>query len=408
MGRIGKRPPAVVAVMSYSGLAIVRSLARQGVKVYAVAGKKNEIGMSSRYAETIVLPNILRREEDVVEGLLNVARYIGEPAVLFPTGDALVLPVSRNREVLGNHYNFTIPEPELVEKLVSKDGLAGIVEEGQLPAPRSITVMDKAELDDASQAVAYPVILKPVYSASWYLPEMVSLIGVRKVIVVENKEQLHRWYAKVSAVDPRVVLQDFIPGADSDLYYTCGFFNKAGEPEAIFAGRKLRLTPIHFGSASFVESIRDKSLVQATTDLLTPLGYRGLFGVEFKQDSRDGIFKIIEVNVRFGLWDGLARRCGIDLAYLAYSREAGLPYTVNPDYHTGVKWLCFHRDLDAFLDYRKEGLLGFWSWIRSFFGETEHAVFAWDDPLPALVEIGNIIREKGNALLSRLKRVIAK
>jgi predicted ATP-grasp superfamily ATP-dependent carboligase len=399
----GTIPPAVVVTMSYSGLAIVRSLARRGVKVYAVASSKDEVGMASRYARPIVFRNILRSERDTVRGLLNLAQIINRSAVLFPTGDALVLPISRNRKILSKYYKFLMPEQDIVEKLISKEGLAGIIEKGKLPGPRSKTIVNKAELDCVSRAVTYPILMKPAYSASWYLPELVKLIGVRKAIVVESRNQLEQLYGIVMTVDPRVILQEIIPGEDSRLYYICGYFNEEGKLEAVFAGQKLRVTPIHFGSASFVKSVRDETLLKATVDLMEPLGYKGLFGVEFKKDIRDGIFKIIEVNVRWGLWDGLAGRCGIDLAYLAYAREAGLPYKVNPIYRTGVKWLCFRRDLDAYLDYRKEGLLTIRSWIKSLLGETEHAVFAWDDLCPIIFECRDIIRQKGKSLLARLR-----
>ena len=366
-------PPAVVVTMSYSGLALARSLAKKGVKVYAVAGSKNEVGMSSRYVKSIVAPNIIKSEKDTVKFLLELAGSIGEKAVLFPTGDAIVLPISRNREILEKYYKFLMPKPEVVEKLVSKNGLSEVIEEKKLPGPFAKVIMNKNELESMGENITYPVLMKPAYSASWYLAEMVNLIGVRKVIVIENKKELEEWYNKVSPLDPRVILQELIPGEDANLYYVCGYYNKEGKLEAIFAGQKLRVTPIHFGSASFVKSVYDEELFRATSELLEPLGYKGLFGVEFKKDIRDGKYKIIEVNVRWGLWDGLARRCGIDLGYLAYAREVGLSYTVNPQYRTGVSWLCFRRDLDAFLDYKKEGRLGFFPWIKSFLGETEQA-----------------------------------
>jgi predicted ATP-grasp superfamily ATP-dependent carboligase len=223
---------------------------------------------------------------------------------------------------------------------------------------------------------------------------MVELIGVRKVIICSDPVELERWYGKVSQVDPRVVLQEMIPGGDDSLYYVCGYFRSDGELEAAFAGRKMRLTPIHFGSASFVRSVYDEELLQLSAKLLGPLKYKGLFGVEFKKDPRDGVYKIIEVNARWGLWDGMAARCGIDLAYLAYAREVGLPYVVEPRYRDGVKWLSFRRDLDAFIDYRREGALSVGRWLSSLLGETEYAVFAADDPGPVIPEFKAILKEK--------------
>ncbi len=402
MPRSSKLPPAVVAVMSYSGLAVARSLGRRGIKVYGLANSDNEVGMTSRYITPVVIPDLLSSEDNTVDHLVGLAKKLDEPAVIFPTGDAIILPLSRHRDTLRRYYRFTIPDHDTAEKLISKAGLSEIIAERNIPGPRSETVNSPDDFQAAIQNISYPVLMKPIYSASWYLSKMVELIGVRKVIICDSVDELGRWYEKVSRVDPRVVLQELIPGDDDCLYYACGYFNSDGKLEAIFAGQKLRLTPIHFGSASFVKSVYDEKLFQVTTDLLAPLGYRGLFGVEFKKDPRDGIYKIIEVNVRWGLWDGMAARCGIDLAYLAYAREVGLPYSFDPIYREGINWLSSRRDIDAFIDYWREGSLSPLSWVRSLCSETEHAVYAVDDPQPAIAEIKAILREKVGSRLSRL------
>jgi D-aspartate ligase len=397
-------PPCVVATMSYSGLAMARSLARRGVRVLGVGSSRHDIGMTSRFLTPVVYPDILRSEQDTIDALLDLARQIGEPAVFFPTGDALVLPLSRHREKLAPHYRFLIPAPAVVERFLTKSGLADTILELGIPGPRSTAVLDPASLAAVEDQLRYPVLIKPVFSASWYRAEMVERIGNVKVLVAENRDELRRGYGLVAPLDPQVVLQELIPGEDARLFYTCGYFGADGTLEAIFAGQKLRVTPAHFGSASFVASVRDERLVEATRRLLEPLGYQGLFGVEFKLDPRDGEYKVIEVNVRWGLWDGLSRRCGLDLGYLAYARLAGLPYKVEPDYRTGVRWISLQRDLDAFQEYRKEGSLSTWDWIKSLPGETEHATFAWDDPVPGLVELNGIVKQKLRGAWNRLRR----
>lgn len=402
-GRARAGPPAVVATMSYSGLAMARALARRGVRVYGVGSSPDDVGMSSRYLKPVVYPEILRSEQDTVTALLDLAARIGEPAVFVPTGDALVLPLSRHREELAPHYRFLIPSREVVERFLTKSGLADTLLELDIPGPRSTIVLNPATLEAVEGRLRYPVLIKPVYSASWYRAGMVERIGNVKVIVAENGEELRRGYGLVAPLDPQVVLQELIPGEDSRLYYTCGYYGADGNLEAIFAGQKLRVTPAHFGSASFVTSVRDDRLVEATRRLLEPLGYQGLFGVEFKLDPRDGEYKVIEVNVRWGLWDGLSRRCGLDLGYLAYARLAGLPFQPAAAYRTGVRWISLHRDLDAFQEYRREGALSTWDWIKSLPGETEHATFAWDDPVPGLVELNGIVRQKLHGAWNRLR-----
>jgi D-aspartate ligase len=388
--------------MSYSGLAVVRSLGRRGIKVYAVGCSPDEVGMRSRYATPIVIPNFIRSEEDAVRNLTKLARAIGKPAVLFSTGDAIVLPVIRNRDKLSQYFKCLMPSNNTAEALVSKAGLAEIISHYGLPGPRASVVHSAEGLDSAFEHVGAPALMKPVFSASWYRQAIVDRIGVRKAFVSETIDDIRSSYNRFADIDPLVILQEYIPGDDDSLYYVCGYFNANSEMEAVFAGRKVRLTPVHYGSASFVESVYDESLFEAAYNLLAPLGYRGLFGVEFKKDTRDDIFKIIEVNVRWGLWDGLAARCGIDLAYLAYARETGIPYDFNPHYRSGVKWVSLRRDIDAFLDYRKEGALALGGWLKTLLGENEPAVFALDDPRPSIDESAAIMHEKFGSIRSKL------
>src|SRR5678816_403490 len=161
-----------------------------------------------------------------------------------------------------------MPEKNVVELLVSKEGLSQIIAERNLPGPRAVTVHNRAELDKTLKSVAFPVLMKPVYSTSWYLKETVERIGNRKAIVCNDSSELCAYYEKVSEVDPQVILQEVIPGDDPCLHYVCGYFEKDGRLAAVFAGQKVRVTPLHFGSASFVVSVRDEALLKAAQDLL--------------------------------------------------------------------------------------------------------------------------------------------
>jgi len=400
---IGSDPlPAVVAVMSYSGLGIVRSLGRRGIPVYAIADSPEEVGMTSRYATAVVTPKIIESEEHTIQDLIQLGKRIGRPSVLYATGDSVVLPVSKYRDELKKYYRFLMPDHSVVERLLTKSGLSGAIEELKVPGPRSVIIHNPEKFAESASILEYPVIIKPIFSASWYRHEVTDVIGVRKAILCNDAAEATSWYEKLRPVDPRIILQELIPGDDSELYYVCGYYNRDGVLETAFAGRKLRLTPIHFGSASFVESVPGDELVPAADRLLSPLGYKGLFGVEFKKDPRDGVYKVIEVNVRWGLWDCLSARCGADLAYLAYAREAHVPYRCTRAYRLGVRWVSSRRDLDACIDYHREGSISGLSWMKCLFGETQHAVFACDDVQPAIREVAVMMNDKLSGIRSRL------
>jgi predicted ATP-grasp superfamily ATP-dependent carboligase len=131
-------------------------------------------------------------------------------------------------------------------------------------------------------------------------------------------------------------------------------------------------------------SIEDAALERISIDFLEKLNYRGLGGLEFKRDARDGKLKLIELNARYGLWDALGQRCGVDTAYMAYLDAIGEKLPDPARARTGVKWISISRDLSALRGYRREGSLGIRDWVQTLPGEKMWAVFAWDDPMPAI------------------------
>lgn len=145
-----------------------------------------------------------------------------------------------------------------------------------------------------------------------------------------------------------MIVQELIQGPDENLTYISFYLNRKSEPLAIFAGRKFRVIPLGFGSASYVRSFHDPELVDPTLRFLRGAQYRGLGGLEFKKDSRDRRYKLIEFNTRFGMWDGLGVRCGVDMPYIAYCDALSQPLELQFVYREGVIWWDWQRDVRAF------------------------------------------------------------
>jgi predicted ATP-grasp superfamily ATP-dependent carboligase len=344
--------------------------------------------MDSRYCRPIIAPDIRRSPDHFLEFLLNFGRGLRAPAVLFPTGDPAVVLFSRARSELSRYFRIVMPAHSLVMRLLTKDGLASLARERGVAAPQSLVPGDRASLEKAAGALTYPVILKPAYSHAWLTPQAMEVVGSgTKAVRCERPEELLSWYDRLAAFDPGLVVQELIPGSDERLVYFCFYLNREGAPLGIFAGRKLRVLPPGLGSASVAESMDDPELTRLSIDLLTKIGYRGLGGVEFKRDPRDGVYKLIEFNARFGLWDSLGARCGVNLAYIAYRDALGLSVEPRLWYRTGVKWISFERDAAAYNGYRKRNELTAVKWLRSLRGEKQWAVLAWDDPRPFLSSV---------------------
>ena len=116
----------------------------------------------------------------------------------------------------------------------------------------------------------------------------------------------------------KILIQELIPGGPRHLFSFCPLF-KDGQVLAGITGRRARQHPMDFGHAStYAESIKVPELEIMGTKFLKAIKYYGLAEVEFMQDPRDGIFKLIEVNPRIWGWHTLAVGSGVDLPYLLF------------------------------------------------------------------------------------------
>ena len=383
------KPPAVVLSLYYSGLALVRSLGRQSVPVYAMDHTATNVGLYSKYAQRYICPDPKIHSDKLLKYLKKLRQKAACKPVLFPTGDEYVLFVSQNRKELDRNFEIVMADRKVQEDLVSKSGLHEIAIHAGIPEPQTFIIKSLNELSYVSEEISYPCILKPAYSKSWRKPEIVALIGRKKVIKVDTPERLIYWYKKTAPIEPRMIIQEVIPGGDDHLYYVPSYADRNSRILGAFIGRKVRVAPIHFGSASFVETVYDPELLELNRKLLNSVKYRGLVGVEFKLDPRDGKYKLIEVNARWGLWDGLGAYCGVDLGHIAYLDAIGQKVEPVSTYQAGKKWFSLDRDLSAFLQYRKEGSLNLKNWLATLSFSMMHACFAWDDFGPSVKLVKN-------------------
>lgn len=378
-------------------LGIARSLGRRGIRVIVVDTDPHVMGSASKFSEFHRISENKNTPESRIHALIELGKSLPEKAVLFPVSDFDVILCSEERSTLERYFISVFPDHPKLEDLLKKDGLHKVAEKCGIESPALHQVHKESDIDHIADGLTFPVILKPIFSNSWLLPEIVSLLkdhplsNPPKVALCNNAQELRSKYREIAKYDPRMIIQEVIPGEDWRLYYACFYLNRDSKVLAFFAGQKLRTLPVGFGSGTYVRSIDDKDLRELSIKLLHGSQYKGLGGVEFKKDPRDGNFKLIEFNARFGLWDSLSIKCGVDLPYIAYRDALHLPVDSKQiEYRKEVFWIDFERDFRAFLIYRKQGLITFWEWIKSFRGELMWSVFSITDIKPSVISIASI------------------
>ncbi len=404
------RSPVVVSPLDdHMGLDIARSLGAKGIPVFGLDSESFPPGRFSRFCRHVRCPDPdAEGGEPYIESLVRFGNNLDRKAVLYPLSDTHVLLISAMRDRLLPFYEFVMPRHEAVIELVEKDGLYAVARRLGIETPSTVPARSPEDLERAAVTLRFPVIIKPQESTSWLRPGMTSMLrsglieGRAKVMLCRDRAELLDRFSRVAVHDPAVVIQEIIPGSDDHLVYISFYLNRLSQPLAFFAGRKHRVIPTGFGSASYVRSFHDSRIKDLARRILAATEYQGLGGIEFKMDDRDGRYKLIEFNARFGMWDGLGTRCGVDLPYLSYRDSLGEAVPLRePVYRDDVAWVDVQRDVRAAVYYRRQGTLTFRAWLRSLRGEKMTAIFDSHDMKPGVAFVLGLVGKAAKRLFRR-------
>ncbi len=379
------RVPVLVLGKGVTALGAVRALGRRGTPLF-VAGNPGSLVTGSRWyrrlpAEFLDDPSRI----DAALEALDVPRL-----VLLPCSDAWAIAVSRLRPDLQTRFPASVSSPDIVRRFTDKGRFAEMVVKLGIPHPRTILLLEPGALDGVPDDAFETSFLKPVNSGSF-----AAQYGV-KAVRPKNREQARTFLAGALEKGLPLMLQEFIPGPPTLHVFVEGFIDRKGRVCGMLARRRLRMFPPDFGNSTFTESIpldQVRGAEESLLRLLSGIGYRGVFSAEFKLDTRDGVFKILEVNARPWWFVNFTAECGVDVCDMA--RRDALGEDIEPVTTYAIGRRCFHlrRDLQSRRAATENGRLGLVPLVRSWVG-AEQLTFAWDDPRPGVRDFLNWSRPK--------------
>ena len=355
----------VVEVAWVNGLAAIRSLGRQGLRVLAVDNRPYALGLRSRYAEARLAPDPLDDEDGFVEALRAIGEETDDVLPVFPTHDEHLNAIARHADVLGDRYRFPFPSWEVLEKIQSKRHQLETADAVGVPIPRTLYPSTAEEARAAGKEVGFPLVVKPSANVGFRRSHK------RQLFRCETPAELERAYEAAAPYEPMV--QELIPGTAEEMYTLGSYLDRDGEALGLFSGRKLSQTRGYMGSARVGEAVWVEEVVEQGLALLRALDFHGISQVELMRDPRDGRYKLLEVNPRLWQWHSLAAACGVDLPWLAYRDLIGDPLPPARMHGDGKRWAITLMAGSSLALERPPYV---------------DAVFARDDPKPALVQIG--------------------
>jgi predicted ATP-grasp superfamily ATP-dependent carboligase len=344
---------------------VLRRVAQLGYAAIGVTENPTEPGFHSRFGRKLCCPDPLHEHEAWVAFMLELASGLPEPAGVIPTSDRFVLGLDRASARLAGRFRFHDPGHGLMTALTSKHATFVLAERHRFPMPATRVVHGAADVLSFCETAQWPVLIKPDLPFHWRVPQVEAAIGHCKVLTADDPQALAARFEAIRAHSPDAIAQEIVPGPDTNLLYWVGLVRADGRVGGRIVGRKLRVHPVHFGSATLVELIDLPALEEQCERFLQQLGFRGLCGIEVKVDARDGAMRLIECNPRYGLWDAIGIEAGVDLVGESIEALFGREPEPRRALACRRRWVDLRRDLKARRVYHAEGSLSNGAWLRS-------------------------------------------
>ncbi|WP_449370543.1 carboxylate--amine ligase, partial [Thiomonas sp.] len=372
-----EKPPVILLGGDINVLSVARRLEPIGVDVYAL-GTSASLAFSSRHVRGIDFPPSAEPGDAWLQWLTGPKAAALQGAILLPCSDDGITLVARHGEALRQRYRLTEGRPDVLLALLDKVESYDLAQRAGVPTPKYRAVRSIEEAVAAAQWIGYPCGLKP------RLGHVFRRSFDAKLFVVDDRTALEDVYRTVQTQDSEMLMTEIVPGPE-DAYSSCfTYLDDRLEPMFVLTKRKIRQFPPGFGLGTCHATDWNPEVAELGLRFLRGCGLSGLANVEFKRDSRDGQYKLIECNARFTLNHELLEVAGVPAARIVYNRLAGLPPLKVARYRRNVHVLLPMADIRAFRELRRRGEITVWQWLRSLLHVPHFLVFRWTDPGPWL------------------------
>jgi D-aspartate ligase len=384
--------PVVVIYRGGNGaLAIARTLARLGVRMYLVAQPGSSPVTWSRYWSKTFWWNFSSPQEETLKLLVSVARHVGGKPVLLTLADWAAIFIEDHADALKEHYVFPRGSPSVVRSLLNKWEMFHLARRHGIPTPETAYPRCREDVERFLQTARFPVMVK---GADSFLP------AVSKEIIYNARDLVDKFDRASESGPANLIFQEFIPGVVENVWMCNAYFDSGSECKAVFTGKKLRQVS-DTGVASLAVCLPNEQVERSTKHFMQSVGYSGAVGIGYRFDERDGLYKVLDVNARVsGVFRLFRATDGMDIVRICYLDLTGQPVPASR-LSAGRKWML-EDDFEASLREVAAGKLTLSRWFQSVRGVRETQWFAADDPLPFVIWLGSFVRWFWNSIWAKV------
>ena len=353
--------PAVVLDLGYGGYGIVRSLVNYGIPVIGFCNHKRRPEYRTRLCYRKVYYD---GETDLLEKLEQTVSGLSGKPVLYITTDTYVSLIINNRKFFDDHFLIHLPTNDVLKLLLDKTAFTEYAQEHDILVPRTHNLYEKNDLESIIKNLSFPLILKPfVRTAAWREAKL------SKAYYLNTPDELRNLFDKIHPVEPRLMVQEWIPGGDSNVHYCLVYFNEKSECLASFTGYKVRQWPVGTGTACSTAPLEETYVTERTVEILKNVQYSGFGSVEFKLHDLNGRYYLIEPTVgRFEQIGYVATVNGVNLPLRCYNYLTGANIEEAPSPARPVVFIDEPADLASALVHLRKRLMTLQGYLRSLKG----------------------------------------
>ena len=299
-----------------------------GVKSIVIGKTGTGPSCNSRIIDFRTVPGLDTKDVflKTVKGL--VAEYPGKKIILMGCGDNYVEQIIKNKPQLDKNIIAPYVDEDLMDMLLTKQKFYQMCDRYNISYPGTF-IYDRSMKNEFELPFGFPVILKPSNGIKYWEHEFATQ---KKVYKIHSRAELEKVIDQIygAGYDDRLIIQDFIPGDDSQLRVMICYSGKDKKVKLMSLAHVMleEHTPHGLGNTAVLVNEHNMELSEMLRNFLDSIGYTGFSTFDIKYDSRDGKFKILEINLRQGRSNYYVTGSGNNLAkYVTedyiYNKELG-------------------------------------------------------------------------------------
>jgi predicted ATP-grasp superfamily ATP-dependent carboligase len=374
-------------VVLLGGLDLLRPLRLAGIATIVAGADLENPVFASRYCGGRCALPPLDQSEALADALVELGDVVvattGWRPLLVYGNDGHLDFIYTHHARLSKSFLLLLNDVGIGRALLEKDRFGALAQDRRLPVPTSLAWKGTGPGTVAGNEG--PVLVKPRQKSDWHDSPLHTRLfrdGGKALVFEDGRAAVA--HPLVAHYHQDLVFQRFIPGDDSALWSYHGVADEEGTVLADFIGRKIRTFPPITGESTFIEMAQDDALQALGRDIAARIPLRGVFKMDFKKDSRDDRYYLLEINARFNLWHHLGAANGVNLIRAFYDYVAKTGAVAVPQAAlTKRRWVYLRQDYRAYRALAVQGKLGFMGWMLSLLGSRKvYPFFAWGDPRP--------------------------